>query len=105
MVRFIQYHLLRGVMAGFVAAGCLSQNPVAGAEEKMPASDAIVKRAFISENPPFRSSHASTIVQTRSGAIMAALIGGTAERHRDVTIWAARFAGGEWSAAVTVTEG
>jgi predicted neuraminidase len=105
MVRFIQYHLLRGVMAGFVVAGCLSQNPVAGAEAKMPASDAIVKRAFISENPPFRSSHASTIVQTRSGAIMAAWFGGTAERNRDVSIWTARFDGGKWSAPAKVAEG
>src|SRR5713226_3536425 len=105
MISSIQDGLLRGVKAGFVAAGCLCHNLVAVAEPKMPSSSAIVRSGFISENPPFRSSHASTIVQTRSRTIMAAWFGGTAERNRDVSIWTARFVGGEWSAPVKVAEG
>ena len=56
---------------------------------------------FIFESAPFRSSHASTVVELRGGGLMAAWFGGTEEGARDVAIWGARKSGtGGWSAPV-----
>ncbi len=46
-----------------------------------------VTREFIFANAPFLSSHASTVVQLKSGALMSAWFGGTAEGDPDVAIW------------------
>jgi predicted neuraminidase len=63
-----------------------------------------VKSQFIVENPPFRSSHASTIVETKRG-LLAAWFGGTAERNPDVGIWISRHDRRNWSAPVEVANG
>lgn len=59
---------------------------------------------FIFEQAPFASSHASTIVQLKNGALMAAWFGGTEEGAADVAIWASVKAGAgqAWSAPVEV---
>ena len=63
-----------------------------------------LKSAFIVDQPPFPSSHASTIVQTRDG-ILAAWFGGPHERHPEVVIWTARHDGQKWLAPTQVADG
>jgi predicted neuraminidase len=62
-------------------------------------------REFIFTQAPFSSAHASTIVETSTGTLLAAWFGGTAEGHDDVEIWLSRKARGDkWSAPVPVTD-
>lgn len=48
----------------------------------------------------FAASHASTIVELKSGGLMAAWFGGTAESRPDVAIWGSQMHNGTWSAPV-----
>lgn len=69
-----------------------------------PNQAGIVKSEFIFTNAPFRSCHASTIVETRSG-LVAAWFGGTSEGHPDVSIYVSREQDSQWSPPVKVAEG
>ena len=51
---------------------------------------------------PFASSHASTIVELKSGDLLSAWFGGSAEGSPDVAIWAARRTAKGWSAPVAL---
>ncbi len=53
---------------------------------------------FVFEEAPFASCHASTIIETASGDLLAAWFGGTKEGAKDVAIWGARKSGAAWSA-------
>jgi predicted neuraminidase len=53
---------------------------------------------FIFTEAPFKSCHASTIVQLRNGDFLAAWFGGTAEGNPDVAIWSSRRTRNGWSA-------
>jgi predicted neuraminidase len=64
----------------------------------------LVKSEFICDHPPFPTSHASTIVETREG-FLAAWFGGSRERSPDVSIWTARNDGNGWSAPREVANG
>jgi len=64
----------------------------------------VVKTEFIFQTAPFRSCHASTIVETADG-LVAAWFGGTAERNPDVGIWLSRFERGAWTTPVEVANG
>jgi predicted neuraminidase len=79
----------------------LAAAPPAGAAER-PA--AIVSSGFVFERAPFRSAHASTIVETRDG-LLAAWFGGPEEGHPDVGIWVSRNEGGGWSPPIEVANG
>jgi predicted neuraminidase len=70
-----------------------------------PAAQGVVRSEFIYETAPFPSAHASTIVETRAGSLIAAWFGGTAERNPDVGIWIARYEAGRWTAPVEVATG
>ncbi len=48
------------------------------------------------DDRPFKSCHASTIVQTESGDILAAWFAGTGEKNPDVAIYIARYSNGKW---------
>jgi predicted neuraminidase len=65
---------------------------------------AIVASEFVFERAPFRSAHASTIVETRDG-LVAAWFGGTDEGRPDVGIWVSRRGASGWSAPVEVATG
>jgi predicted neuraminidase len=67
-------------------------------------SDAILSHAFLYEEAPFPSCHASTIVETKRG-MLAAFFGGTHERHPDVCIYTCRLIDGKWQAPVMVADG
>jgi predicted neuraminidase len=56
---------------------------------------------FQSGRVPFKSAHASTIVELKDGSLMAAWFGGTKEGNPDVAIWSSRKSSGQsdaWSA-------
>lgn len=67
--------------------------------------EAIRTFEFIYTSAPYPQSHASTVVQTRSGAIAAAWFGGTRERDPDVEIWFARRSAAGWDRPVSVANG
>jgi predicted neuraminidase len=69
------------------------------------SAGAIVKSEFIYERAPYPSCHASTIVETSSGKMVAAWFGGTHEKHPDVGIWASRLENGRWTEGVEVANG
>ena len=73
------------------------------------AQPAIVSTDFIYERGPYPQVHASTLVETTSGQLLAAWFGGTEEGHDDVSIWVARHetggSKGRWSAGVKVADG
>lgn len=59
---------------------------------------------FIFTNAPFRSAHASTLVETKNG-LLAAWFGGTDEGNPDVGIWSSRLGNSGWSAPILVADG
>ena len=68
------------------------------------APSPVVASELIGERAPFRSAHASTIVETRDG-LLAAWFAGTEEGNPDVGIWVSRLGEGGWSAPVEVATG
>lgn len=69
------------------------------------ASPAIVTHEFIYEKASYPSCHASTIVETNAGEMVAAWFGGTHEKNPDVAIWVARLEKGKWTPGVHVADG
>jgi predicted neuraminidase len=84
--------------------GCASQAPSRAASTASAPQSGLVRSEFIFETAPFKSSHASTIVETKEG-LLASWFGGPYERHPEVVIWTARFNGRNWSAPVQVADG
>ncbi len=77
-----------------------------GATTAVSAADpAVLQRGFLYEIAPFPSCHASTIVETTSGAVVAAFFGGTREKHPDVGIHVCRLIDGKWTAPVEAANG
>ena len=85
------------VAAVYLLALLLLSSPIAAQQG--------VRSEFIYETAPFPSAHASTIVESRQGSLIAAWFGGTAERDPDVGIWMARYEGGQWTTPVEVVNG
>ncbi len=69
------------------------------------AQPAVLKHEFIYNTAPYPSCHASTIVETANGALVAAWFGGTHEKHPDVGIWVSRLENGKWTPSVEVANG
>ena len=70
------------------------------------ASHPAVRSAeFIYETAPYPQCHASTIVETKPGELVAAWFGGTRERHPDVCIWVAGRENGKWQEGVRAADG
>jgi predicted neuraminidase len=57
---------------------------------------------FIFDKAPFKSCHASTLVEHEPGKLLAAWFGGDDEGAKNVQIWASAFDGKGWSAPVVV---
>jgi len=66
---------------------------------------AVMSAGFIYETAPYPAAHASTIVETAKGELVAAWFGGTREKHPDVGIWVSRFERGSWTTSVEVANG
>jgi predicted neuraminidase len=86
--------VLAGRSAGGTAADANTAGPVVRAELIFPL-----------ENRPAPSCHASTVVETREGKLVAAWFAGTAERNPDVGIWVSRREEGRWTRPVEVANG
>ena len=74
------------------------------AQDGAPGGGGIVLSEFIAITPPFPSSHASTIVETKEG-FLAAWFGGSQEGKPDVGIWLARRDRQGWTPPVEVATG
>jgi predicted neuraminidase len=71
----------------------------------MATQPSFVVNEFIFRSPPFPSCHASTIVETKSGQLLAAWFGGSSEGQPDVGIWLSRRINGQWTAPAEVADG
>ena len=71
------------------------------------ASPALVTHEFIYEKAAYPSCHASTIVESAQGGLVAAWFGGTAEKNPDVCIWVAHYEAAKktWTPGVEVANG
>ncbi|GIX02120.1 MAG: hypothetical protein KatS3mg112_1057 [Thermogutta sp.] len=87
---------------GLVCAAVAGSQPASAAEAS--PDGAIVQKEFIFETAPFRSCHASTIVETEDG-LLAAWFGGDREGAENVGIWLSRHEAGRWTAPVQVATG
>ena len=94
-------HLTRRALGSGLATG-LALSPITARAE---TPGAILSSGFIFETAPYPEAHASTIVESGDGGLVAAWFGGTKERNPDVDIWVARFWGGRWSPPVSVADG
>src|SRR5262245_37749201 len=69
-----------------------------------PEMDVVVKSEFIFEIAPTPACHASTIVETQDGLVVA-WFGGLYEKHSGVGIWTSRRETARWSEPVEVANG
>lgn len=65
----------------------------------------IVASEFIYDHGSYPQCHASTIVETSQGTLVAAWFGGTHEKHPDVCIYVARQVGGSWTSGAMAADG
>jgi len=70
-----------------------------------PMHPAVKSAEFLNERAPYPQCHASTIVETAPGRLVAAWFGGTREGAPDVGIWVTRLEGGRWLDAVEAANG
>jgi predicted neuraminidase len=77
------------------------------ASDKVDMGQGVVRAELIFplENRPTPGCHASTVVETRAGQLLAAWFAGTDEGNDDVGIWVSRFEAGGWSQPVEVANG
>lgn len=71
----------------------------------VPASPDLVGAQLVYEPGSYPQCHASTVVETTRGSLLAAWFGGTAESNPDVCVYLARFEGGRWSEGRLVASG
>ena len=69
------------------------------------AGPAVVSEGFIYETAPYPQCHASTLVQTTGGTVVAAWFGGLREKDPGVGIWVSRRVDGIWTPGVEVANG
>ena len=95
------YVLLSSMLILPLLGGCTEEQ-----DTTVPADAAslVIESAFIYEEAPFPSAHASSIVETPAG-LAATWFGGTAERNPDVGIWFSRQVDGTWTPPVEVANG
>ena len=77
----------------------------AASPQQAEAPSPVLSSGFTFTTAPYPQVHASTIVETRAGTILAAWFGGTRERNPDVEIYVARLSGGTWQPGVSVATG
>jgi predicted neuraminidase len=90
VMRFICFFILFSCLAG---TSCLAQKVT------------VLDNQFIYTSAEFPSAHASTIVETKSGKIIAAWFGGKHEGSNDVGIWTSVSEKQGWTKPVQVADG
>ncbi|MDR3199606.1 MAG: exo-alpha-sialidase [Planctomycetaceae bacterium] len=85
-----------------VTTSFVTAQTVAKTEEIRPG---LVEEEFIYLSAPYPQCHASTIVESGKGTLLAAWFGGRHEGHAHVGIWLARKINGKWSKPVEVANG
>jgi predicted neuraminidase len=93
-----------------LAAGCATQITVPAVDLPplaKPGKGALLSAGLIYplEGRATPQCHASTIVQTTKGGLVAAWFAGTREKHTDVAIRVARLENGKWTIPVEVADG
>ncbi len=89
------------LLVAFAASLLAARSPAHDDADERPG---IVVDEFVFEAAPFPECHASTIVETSSGLVVA-WFGGTEEKDPDVEIWVSRHRDGDWTAPVSVADG
>lgn len=93
--------LAAAILTAASTSACAAQSTAKTASN----SDPIVLQEFIYEKAPYPSCHASTIVETAQGGLVAAWFGGTREKDPDVGIWLSRREKEAWTPGVEVANG
>lgn len=76
--------------------------PTVAATAQHPPEVSIIHNGYIFSEAPFKQCHASTLVQTANGNLLAAWFGGAHEGATDVAIWASIRQNGQWGAPFKV---
>jgi predicted neuraminidase len=97
----------RGILLAVIATvvGLALMTNSATAADDLAGQNGIVRNEFIFQQAPFQAAHASTIVETREGNVLAAWFAGSRERALDVGIWQARLQNGKWSEPTLIFQG
>jgi predicted neuraminidase len=66
--------------------------------------DSIIREGFLFEKAPFKSCHASTIVETINGDLLCAYFGGDKEGAKNVGIYLSRFSNQKWSKPILIAK-
>jgi predicted neuraminidase len=103
MVRISGKVLMAAILCGGLPA--IAGAADAGANVGPGRGSPILLKEFVYESAPFPSCHASTIVQTENGSVLAAWFGGKYERASDVCIYVAHREESRWSTPVKVASG
>lgn len=88
--------------AGLFCVALLICHALTGAAATHPA---VVATDFVYDTGPYPSCHASTIVETAGGELLAAWFGGSFESQPDVCVYLSRFEDGRWTPGVKVADG
>ena len=98
--------LFFGIVASLIGSSLIATgSPLRGQSLVHPDSGFILMREFIYSEASFPSAHASSIVETRPGTLVAAWFGGTQEGSDDVEIWSSRKQPGKpWSKLMRLTD-
>lgn len=65
----------------------------------------VVDSGLVFQDAPFKSCHASTVVELENGTVLCAWFGGDYEGHRNVSIWTSEFDKSEWSSPTPAADG
>lgn len=79
--------------------------PVSTAATDPDARQPLLLREYIAQSPPTPAAHASTLVETSDGQLLAAWFGGSREGANDVGIWLARRDAHGWAAPRRIADG
>ena len=83
----------------------LAANLPCSAERPAKPVCTVLESQLVLHDQPFSACHASTLVETGNGTIMAAFFGGSYEGASDVCIWGIRQTNGGWSAPFRLADG
>lgn len=100
LIKFIVILLITLALGAF---GWQTQNKIPLADKSW--KEGILIEEFINQDPPYKSCHAATIVETTNGDLVSAWFGGTHERNPDVGIWVSKRKNGKWTKGVEVANG